>query len=175
MVTINLSSRSLYSLIAIILVVVLGVVVYANVAGTAPNPGHTTSQISPPAGCQANQVLTWNGTELVCVSSSGGSQLIVARARRTDTTGRPIILEPGLDPAFRSAFIALNNVASLDGSPTNLDGVQCNSTEGWKLVGCWSVVTDEDSDVYPWTNGCVTNDFDQYSGVALTVACAKLA
>ncbi len=60
------NNRLLYSLIALGVLIIAAVGVYAAnsllTPGVAPNPGHTISQTAPPSGCTAGQVLEWNGT-----------------------------------------------------------------------------------------------------------------
>lgn len=63
---IHLSNRLSYTLITIVILIAAGIGVYAASSlltpGTAPNPGHITSQTAPPSGCQAGQILQWSGT-----------------------------------------------------------------------------------------------------------------
>lgn len=55
---------------------------------------------------------------------------------------------------------------------TNLDGLACKS--GWYLMGCWEVFEGTDNDIYPYKNGCVTNDFNGGStNVELSIVCGK--
>jgi hypothetical protein len=65
-IKINFTNRWLYTLIAVGVLVIMGVGVYAASSlltpGVAPNPGHPISQTSPPSSCSAGQVLQWNGT-----------------------------------------------------------------------------------------------------------------
>jgi hypothetical protein len=56
----NISKRVLYTLIAIGILAVAGIGVYALVPGTAPNPGHTIDQLVPPTGCGNGTFLKWN-------------------------------------------------------------------------------------------------------------------
>jgi hypothetical protein len=60
------SNRFIYSLIAFAVLISVSIGVYALTPGTAPNPGHDISSISPPAGCTANQYLQFDGTNWKC-------------------------------------------------------------------------------------------------------------
>ncbi|VVB82596.1 Uncharacterised protein [uncultured archaeon] len=75
-------------ILGIILIVTLGV--YATVTpGTAPNPGHLLSDISPPTECTAGQYVSWNGDSLICSDysspsiSSVGVQMVSATTSST--------------------------------------------------------------------------------------------
>ena len=68
-----LSNRWLYTFIALGIIAALSVGVYAAVTpGTAPDPGHLLSDVSPPTGCPSGNYIKWDGTNLVCsaISSS---------------------------------------------------------------------------------------------------------
>ncbi len=56
-IQINLSNRLLYTIIAIGVLLIAGVGVYALTPGTAPNPGHTIDTIAPPTGCGDGEFL----------------------------------------------------------------------------------------------------------------------
>jgi len=65
----SMSNRWFYTLILIGILIVGGWVVWALTPGVAPNPGHTLTEVAPPAGCSNNQFLQWNGTAWKCMSS----------------------------------------------------------------------------------------------------------
>ena len=58
----NFSERALYTLIAILIVLIFGVGVYA-VAGTTPNPGHAIADIQP---CSDGEILKMSGGAWTC-------------------------------------------------------------------------------------------------------------
>jgi hypothetical protein len=64
----NISNKLGYTLIVILTIVLLGIGVYANSVGTAPNPGHLLSTLSPDSPCSSGQVVSWNGANLVCTT-----------------------------------------------------------------------------------------------------------
>jgi hypothetical protein len=113
--------------------------------------------------------------------NGGTISIEIAQAFRKDgsqdtgneSVNRPIIILQG--PS--TAFIALNNVAPALGSnnTTNThDGIACNASEGWFVTGCWNITSERDNDVFPYPNGCLTNDFDQYPPtVELSISCAR--
>ena len=68
----SFSDRVFYSLIAILILVIIGVGVYALTPGTAPNPGHLISETSPPSNCGINQLLQWTGSDWICVTGFSG-------------------------------------------------------------------------------------------------------
>jgi len=73
-IQINFTNRFLYTFVAFIFILIIGVAVYALTPGVAPNPGHLFDEFAPPTGCGTNQVLQWDGTNWVCTDlSSGGS------------------------------------------------------------------------------------------------------
>ena len=53
----------------IVLVIGLGMGVYALTAGVAPSPGHTLNTVSAPSGCAGNTLLKWTGTDWTCIPS----------------------------------------------------------------------------------------------------------
>lgn len=69
-IKINFTNRWLYTFIALGILIVVGISVYALTPGTVPNPGHDIQTISPPIGCSANQFLQFNGSNWVCSSPS---------------------------------------------------------------------------------------------------------
>jgi len=64
-IQINISNKSFYTFVVAIVLIALGVVVYAQ---SLPNPGHTAAQIQPPSGCLAGEVLSWTGTAWDCIN-----------------------------------------------------------------------------------------------------------
>jgi hypothetical protein len=68
-IQINISNRWLYTFIAIGIIAIIGVGVYALTPGVAPNPGHLISEMAPPSPCTAGQVLQFDGTNWVCNST----------------------------------------------------------------------------------------------------------
>jgi hypothetical protein len=66
----NISNKLAYTLMVILSIVLLGIGVYANTVGTAPNPGHLLSTLSPDSSCSSGQVLSWNGVNIVCATPS---------------------------------------------------------------------------------------------------------
>jgi hypothetical protein len=71
-IQINFFNRWLYTLIALGILVIISVGVYALQAGVKPNPGHDLSELGVPSGCTSGQVISWNGTALVCSYVSQG-------------------------------------------------------------------------------------------------------
>jgi hypothetical protein len=65
-IKINFSNRWLYTIIAIGILAMIGVGVYALTPGTAPNPGHLISEMAPPSPCATNQYLQFDGTNWKC-------------------------------------------------------------------------------------------------------------
>ncbi|HTZ41900.1 MAG TPA: hypothetical protein VMC07_01685 [Candidatus Omnitrophota bacterium] len=78
------NNRLLYSLIALGMIIVAGIGVYAftlSTAGVKPNPGHWINETAPPTGCTAGQVLQWKGD-----SSGNGGWACVAQSSVTKGT-----------------------------------------------------------------------------------------
>ena len=63
---INFTNRFLYTFVAFIALLVIGVTVFALTPGVAPNPGHLIDNVAPPAGCGTDQVLKWGGSDWTC-------------------------------------------------------------------------------------------------------------
>lgn len=59
-VTLNLEKRYVYVIISLILIATCVLIVNALTPGTPANPGHDINSVSPPSGCNNNQVLQWN-------------------------------------------------------------------------------------------------------------------
>jgi hypothetical protein len=66
----HLSNRLSYTLIAIFILAVVGIGVYALTPGIVPNPGHDISTVSPPSPCAASQYLQFNGDKWKCATPS---------------------------------------------------------------------------------------------------------
>jgi len=69
-IKINFTNRWLYTLIAIGILAIIGVGVYALTPGVAPNPGHLISEMAPPSPCPANQFLQFDGTNWKCAGET---------------------------------------------------------------------------------------------------------
>ena len=70
------SNRTLYTLITIGVLIILGVGAYALTPGSAPNPGHLISDIAPPAPCGSGQFLQFSSVGTwVCATPSTGTSL----------------------------------------------------------------------------------------------------
>ncbi len=63
---IELGKKNITLIVLLVAVLVVGVV-YALTPGVAPNPGHLITEVAPPAGCGAGQVLKWSGSSWGCV------------------------------------------------------------------------------------------------------------
>lgn len=72
-VEINISNRVAYSILAVLIVILIGISVYAATViptvDTKPNPGHSVAELGIPAGCNSNSLLYWNGTTWTCITS----------------------------------------------------------------------------------------------------------
>ena len=65
-IKINFTNRWLYTLIAIGILALVGVGVYALAPGVVPNPGHNINEVSIPGGCTPGQFLKYDGANWVC-------------------------------------------------------------------------------------------------------------
>ncbi len=127
----------------------------------------------------AGKVLTSDAQGLASWGSAAGVQTAQAFRQKVPSTAVwPIYVVNG--PT--SAFVALNNVTANQNSKNTsnqLDGIACNVAEGWKLTGCWEIYTppgggSQDNDVFPYSNGCLTNDMDVAGSIVeLSIACIK--
>lgn len=71
MVTIKISNRAIYSILAIIILVLGGVAVYAVTltpvpVGAIPNPGHSINEVVGPDNC-LGKALSYTGTGWACL------------------------------------------------------------------------------------------------------------
>jgi len=103
-------------------------------------------------------------------TGTAGSGVEVAQAFRSKDGGTRIVQGPP------DAIIDINNVAAFTGSvitSSTHDGLQCNATQGWKLSGCWTH-GQSDPDLYPYLNGCISNDLDQSpTNAEISIACVR--
>jgi hypothetical protein len=66
LIKINISNRWRYTLIALGIILIISVGIYALTPGVVPIPGHSINDFAPPATCVAGQFLQWNGATWVC-------------------------------------------------------------------------------------------------------------
>jgi hypothetical protein len=69
-IKINLTNKWLYTFIAIGIIAIIGVGVYAIAPGVVPDPGHNINDLSVPSSCAAGQFLQYNGANWVCASET---------------------------------------------------------------------------------------------------------
>ena len=69
-IQINFTNRFLYTFVAFILLLIIGVGVFALTPGIAPNPGHLIDNVAPPSPCSSGQVLQWDGSGWTCTDQS---------------------------------------------------------------------------------------------------------
>jgi len=102
MVKINfeVQKKTMYWILAFVLVLASAVTVYALTAGTAPNPGHTLNTISAPSGCGENTFIKWTGSEWSCVDVSTSSEFdgnldgnLIVSGVITAPTGHNVIIK----------------------------------------------------------------------------------
>ena len=72
MITIKLSNKVAYTLIAVLAILTISLVVYAFGGNNPSYVGHTFSEIEPPSGCSAGQILSWDGSNWVCIDEPTG-------------------------------------------------------------------------------------------------------
>lgn len=135
-----------------------------------------------PTGAGAGKVLVSDASGLGSWTMPVAElEIEFAQAYRQKSPGRPIHVITSADRA--DAFVALDNVSAdprSEFSGTKLDGIMCNGALGWRLSGCFSAVNtgtaDQDNDIMPYPNGCITNDFDdtRYPKVELSVSCIRV-
>ena len=71
---IHLSNRLSYTLIAIGILAVIGVGVYAYGTTVPSTFGHSAGELAPPSPCISNQVLQWSGTAWTCITLPSQAQ-----------------------------------------------------------------------------------------------------
>ena len=95
---INFTNKWLYVFIIVVVIVVIAVGIYAVTPGTAPNPGHLLSDISPPAGCTTGQFVQFNGSDWVCTTVAVPTALYgmdILTWFVPDCPGRPLVCPSG--------------------------------------------------------------------------------
>jgi len=70
----NFSNRWLYTLIAIGILAIIGVGVYAYGTTVPSTFGHSAGELAPPSPCISNQVLQWSGTAWTCITLPSQAQ-----------------------------------------------------------------------------------------------------
>src|SRR3989344_1731258 len=67
----------------------------------------------------------------------------------------------------------ISNTVCQDTDFADMDGLACNSANGWYITGCFLATDKVDAHrAWPYPNGCVTQGFDNGVG-DLTIMCAK--
>jgi hypothetical protein len=95
-----------YIIVVLGIIVLISLGIYALPSGVAPNPGHFISEVSPPSGCAAGQLLQWNGATWTCINANVGcpSGTHIATSTYTneleDTYGSPTFM--GYSPSCSS-------------------------------------------------------------------------
>ena len=174
MVTIDLKKRDLWILTALIFFLIgVGLVIGFGDYKTG-NPkvmGHSSDEV---------MVLNSSGTEITLQNYINNNytktSLEYAQAFRQDggAGGGPIITISGSS----SAFVVLDNKRPHDSSQftfTTLDGIGCDGTLGWKVVGCWMAIGGtSNEDIYPYNNGCITKKYDT-ADAEMSIVCMKIS
>jgi hypothetical protein len=144
----RLSNRLSYTLIAIGILVIISVGVYAAnsllTPGVSSNPGHPISQTSPPSGCAAGQVLQWTGT----ANADGGWACVTSSSQTVCPSG------------FHVAYTINYNEQQSNGADTYTDGTRradtCNG-DGANYYTCANGETKSCQDSHGPSPGCADN------------------
>lgn len=133
------SNRWLYSLITLGIIVILAAGIYALTAGTTPNPGHSISEMGVPSGCTAGQVVSWDGSNLIC---KGASIRRASSGNIEDILIKSVIIEIG---DWDMTSLSQKYVSNIEGLTVNqIHRVFCNVR----------VDSNSDKSVYsPYQNG----------------------
>jgi hypothetical protein len=67
------SNRWLYTLITAVIIIAIGIGIYAYGTYNPSTFGHTLSEIAAPSGCSSGQFLQYTGGDWTCASASGSS------------------------------------------------------------------------------------------------------
>jgi hypothetical protein len=68
-ININFTNRFLYTFISVVIILIVGVSVYAFGTSTPSTFGHSVGELAPPTGCNANEILQWSGSVWACTDS----------------------------------------------------------------------------------------------------------
>lgn len=126
--------------------------------------------------CAEGEVLVKDANgNFICGSGIQESEYAQAYRKDGPPSNRPIIVMQG--PA--SAFLPVNNQRPHRSSKyydefKALDGIQCNKKKGWRVINCHSVVRGDDADLFPYENGCVTNDYDHEQDTEVSIQCIRV-
>ena len=86
---VSLGYRALYSLIAILMLAIVGVGVYAFGTNSPNTFGYSLGEIAPPSPCTSpNNFLKFDGTNWVCADSGSSSQWMTSGSNIYYSTGR---------------------------------------------------------------------------------------
>jgi hypothetical protein len=99
----NISNKFAYTIIALCIVILLAIGVYAYGTNNPSVFGHSIGELAPPTSCAANQVLTWTGSAWSCTTPSSASSMGIdwiktARGGGPDwipTSGRWVYIDTG--------------------------------------------------------------------------------
>ena len=107
-IKINLTNRWLYSLIAIGILAIAGVMVYALTPGIKPNPGHLANEMAPPTGCVNGQVLQfidstngWGCASLPTLPTGNLNVKVIEIGNWSMPLGSSVVIQHGLGASWR--------------------------------------------------------------------------
>lgn len=133
-----MSRRTFYSVILIVVVILglIGVYAYTN---PSTGIGHEINELGIPTNCVDGQVLSWNGTSLVCIASASG--VLPTGCSSGNTIKYNLTSQSwSCSPSNAGALINTEYYVRTDGSACitgdSLIGVR-NSSK-WSLTNCGS-------------------------------------
>lgn len=88
-IQINISNKAVYTILSVVIILLLGISVYAYGTAEPEKFGHTLGEIEGIPICKDEQIIKWEGSEWVCKEDNGITQ-------ETDPT-IPSELEDGID------------------------------------------------------------------------------
>lgn len=102
-IKIDISYGFAYFLMFLLVLTIFSLGVYALTPGTAPNPGHLISEVSPISSCSANQFLKFDGTNWVCSAITESDPTVTASVKDgiswNEISGIPQGFADGIDNA----------------------------------------------------------------------------
>ena len=161
-IQINFTNRFLYTFIAFIVLLIIGIGFFALTPGVAPNPGHLIDNVAPPAGCGTNQVLQWDGTNWICADFSSGLWT---------ASGSNIYYNLGsIGIGTSTPSVALDVVGDIISSGTVCDGNGCIGSGGGinNCQVCIQCGHHDEEGTYVWVDGpitCTTSGWSAFSSI----------
>lgn len=180
----SISNKFAYTIIALCIVILLAIGVYAYGTNNPSVFGHSIGELAPPTSCTANQVLTWTGSAWSCTTPSSASSIGVDWIKTVgggsseffSTAGRWVYIDTGDTNPKKLRFDAY-----IDASGTAISGTgvyrmtvitnSVASTSGGTMIMSRNFETPSIAATQFQMSGDIYNTGDRY--VVLSLGCVS--